>query len=190
MRMLIAIAIVPRHSKARTMSTRQSFRCCKNGLAVFFLAIEMTTILRAAGFGATLAPDGGYSMAFQALVFTLCKDRGLTYVGRIRGQQSWLGRLVTASLSILAHDAQSCCMQAARMWKSRSSTCMWSARRESGTLCRIVFARLRSFRVVLCRPFSFLWRIISQKCPHQLFLPFLDRLRRNRCLRSSIAQRR
>ena len=63
---------------------------------------------------------------------------------------------VTASLSILAHVAQSCCMQAARMPKSRSSTCMWSARRESGTLCRFVFARLRSFRVVLCRPFSFL----------------------------------
>ena len=59
-----------------------------------------------------------------------------------------------------------------------------------GTLCRFVFARLRSFRVVLCRPFSFPWRIISQKCPHQLFLPFLDRLRRHRCLRSSTAQRR
>ena len=28
------------------------------------------------------------------------------------------------------------------------------------------------------------------KVPHQLFLPFLDRLRRHRCLRSSIAQRR
>ena len=39
MRMLIAIAIVPRHSKARTMLTRRSFRCCKNGLAVFFLAM-------------------------------------------------------------------------------------------------------------------------------------------------------
>ena len=39
---------------------------------------------------------------------------------------------VTASLCILAHVAQSCCMQAAaaRMLKSRSSTCMWSARRE------------------------------------------------------------
>ena len=63
---------------------------------------------------------------------------------------------VTASLCILAHVAQSCGMQAARTPKSRSSTCMWSARRESGTLCRFVFARLRSFRVVLCRPFSFL----------------------------------
>ena len=40
---------------------------------------------------------------------------------------------VTASLCILAHVAQSCCTQAARMLKSRSSTCMWSARRESGT---------------------------------------------------------
>ena len=45
MHMLIAIAIVPRHSKARTMSTRRSFRCCKNGLAVFFLTIGTTTIL-------------------------------------------------------------------------------------------------------------------------------------------------
>ena len=56
-------------------------------------------------------------------------------------------------------------MQAARMPKWRSSACMWSARRESGTLCRFVFERLWSFKVVLCRPFSFLWRIISQKCP-------------------------
>ena len=31
---------------------------------------------------------------------------------------------VTASLCILAHVAQSCCTQAARMLKSRSSTCM------------------------------------------------------------------
>ena len=110
------------------------------------------------------------------------------FVNCVARNRDWAA--VTASLSILAHVAQSCCMQAARMPKSRSSTCMWSARRESGTLCRFVFARLRSFRVVLCRPFSFLWRIIWQKCPHQLFLPFLDRLRRHRCLRSSIPQRR
>ena len=63
---------------------------------------------------------------------------------------------VTASLCILAHVAQSCCTQAARMLKSRSSTCMWSARCESGTLCRFFFERLRYFQVVLCRPFSFL----------------------------------
>ena len=50
---------------------------------------------------------------------------------------------VTASLCILAHVAQSCCTQAARMLKSRSSTCMWSARCESGTLCRFFFERLR-----------------------------------------------
>ena len=71
MRMLIAIAIVPRHSKARTLLTRLSFRCCKNGLAVFFLAVGRTTILRAAGFGATLGPDGGYSVAFQGLFSSL-----------------------------------------------------------------------------------------------------------------------
>ena len=63
---------------------------------------------------------------------------------------------VTASLCILAHVAQSCCTQAARMLKSRSSTCMWSARCESGTLCRFFFERLRYFQGVLCRPFSFL----------------------------------
>ena len=78
MRMLIAIAIVPRHSKARTMSTRRSFRCWKSGLAVFFLATGTTTILRAAGFGATLGPDGGYSVVFQALFLyfleRLCLD--------------------------------------------------------------------------------------------------------------------
>ena len=72
---------------------------------------------------------------------------------------------VIASLCILAHVAQSCCTQAARMLKSRSSTCMWSARCESGTVCRFFFERLRYFQGVLCRPFSFLWRIISQKCP-------------------------
>ena len=75
-------------------------------------------------------------------------------VGYVARNRDWAA--VTASLSILAHVAQSCCMQAARMPKSRSSTCMWSARRESGTLCRFVFARLRSFRVLLCGPFSFL----------------------------------
>ena len=107
---------------------------------------------------------------------------------RVARNRDWAA--VTASLSILAHVAQWCCTQSARMPKSRSSTCMWSAWRGSGTLCRFVFERLRYFQVVLCRPFSFLWRIISQKCPHQLFEPSLDRLRRHRCLRSSIAQRR
>ena len=34
------------------------------------------------------------------------------------------------AVSILAHVAQSCCTQGARMPKSRSSACMWSARRE------------------------------------------------------------
>ena len=53
------------------MSTRLSFRCCKNGLAVFFLAVGWTKILRAAGFGATLGPDGGYSVAFQGLFSSL-----------------------------------------------------------------------------------------------------------------------
>ena len=85
------------------------------------------------------------------IVCSEAAERVLFLVARNR---DWAA--VTASLSILAHVAQSCCMQAARMPKSRSSTCMWSARRESGTLCRFVFARLRSFRVVLCRPFSFL----------------------------------
>ena len=71
------------------MSTRRSFRSCKNGLAVFFLAIRTTTTLRAAGFGATLGPDGGYSVAFQALF--LCslerswldlRGKGFTFVIR------------------------------------------------------------------------------------------------------------
>ena len=68
---LIAIAIVPRHSKARTMSTKRSFRCCKNGLAVSFLANGTTTtpIPQAAAFGAALGPNGGYSVAFQAFFF-------------------------------------------------------------------------------------------------------------------------
>ena len=82
MRMLIAIAIVPRHSKARTMSTRRSFRCCKNGLAVFFLAIGMTTILRAAGLGATLGPDGGYSVAFQGLFLYFLERSWLDLPGK------------------------------------------------------------------------------------------------------------
>ena len=61
--MLIGIAIVPRHSKARTMSTRRSFRCCKNGLAVLFLANGTTTtpVPQAAAFGAALGPNGEYS---------------------------------------------------------------------------------------------------------------------------------
>ena len=58
----------PQTFKGTHKSTRRSFRCqCKNGLAVFFLTIGTTTILWAAGFGATLGPDGGYSVAFQAL---------------------------------------------------------------------------------------------------------------------------
>ena len=135
----------------------------------------------------------------QLLRSSACTDRkrsilrghaGTTQVDfeGVAGNRDWAA--VTASLCILAHVAQSCCTQAARMLESRSSTCMWSARCESGTLCRFFFERLRCFQVVLCRPFSFLWRIISQKCPHQLFWPSLDRLRRHRCLRSSIAQRR
>ena len=64
---LFAIAIVPRHSKARTMLTRRSFRCSNNGLALFFLAIGTTTMLLVARFRATLEPDGRYSVEFQAV---------------------------------------------------------------------------------------------------------------------------
>ena len=71
---------------------------------------------------------------------------------RVARNRDWAA--VTASLCILAHVAQSCCTQAARMLKSRSSTCMWSARCESGS--RFFFEHLRYFQVVLCRPFSFL----------------------------------
>ena len=82
MRMLIAIAIVPRHSKACTMPTGRSFRCCKNELAIFFLTIGTTTIFRAAGFGATLGPDGGYSVAFQALFLYFLKRSRLDLCGK------------------------------------------------------------------------------------------------------------
>ena len=97
MRMLIVVAIVPRYSKARTMSTRRSFRSCKNGLSVFFLAIGATTRLRAAGFGATLDPiKGGYFVAFRLFFHYLERSwldlRGneFTYVIRTTGPpRSW-----------------------------------------------------------------------------------------------------
>ena len=97
------------------------------------------------------------------LIEFTCKHASTQASLNVARNRDWAA--VTASLCILAHVAQSCCTQAARMLKSRSSTCMWSARCESGTLCRFFFERLRYFQGVLCRPFSFLWRIISQKCP-------------------------
>ena len=72
----------PKTFKARTMSTRRSFRCCKNGLAVFFLAIGTTTILQAAGFGATFGPDGGYSVAFRALFLYFLERSSLDLHGK------------------------------------------------------------------------------------------------------------
>ena len=94
------------------MPTRRSFRCCKNGLAVFFLDIRTTTILRAAGFGATLGPDGGYSVAFQALF--LCslerlwldlRRKGFTFVIRTtwpprKWRWTWSISVVLASFCV------------------------------------------------------------------------------------------
>ena len=93
-------------------------------------------------------------LLFHLPTFMARSPSGPAYHFLVARNRDWAA--VTASLSILAHVAQSCCTQAARMPKSRSSTCMLSARCESGTLCRFVFERLRSFQVVLCRPFSFL----------------------------------
>ena len=83
MRMLIAIAIVPRHSKARTMSTRRSFRCCKSGLAVFFLAMVRQQYFEPLDLAQLWDLMADILWSFRLFFFTVLKDRGLTYVERI-----------------------------------------------------------------------------------------------------------
>ena len=102
----------------------------------------------------------GKSVSFWATLNMSGAIKKLSWPGIVTGPRS-------PHLSAYLHMLHShvCCTQAARMLKLRSSTCRWSARCESGTLCRFFFERLRYFQGVLCRPFSFLWRIISQKCP-------------------------
>ena len=108
---------------------------------------------------------------------------------RDRGQESWLGRGHRISqhtctcCTIMLHAS---CADAEVAFEYMHVECTaWIGDVVSLRLCTSkIFSScaLQTFLIPLTHNLA--------KCPHQLFLPFLDRLRRHRCLRSSIPQRR